>query len=168
MHPPDPEPYCFTGLKGSRDLEYIKQTVKRVVVPEFVPKAGVRIQSDPNDEEKGSPASVPEEYSVCAQITEGLPSPSSLPGYRMSPAEFEKDDDANFHIDFITAASNLRASNYSIAGADSLQTKRIAGKIIPAIATTTAMVCKMHHNFGSCSGQTLLSFRYLASCASNC
>lgn len=128
------------GLKGSRDLEYIKQTVKRVVVPEFVPKAGVRIQSDPNDEEKGSPASVPEEYSVCAQITEGLPSPSSLPGYRMSPAEFEKDDDANFHIDFITAASNLRASNYSIAGADSLQTKRIAGKIIPAIATTTAMV----------------------------
>jgi len=30
------------------------------------------------------------------------------------PAEFEKDDDKNFHIDFIHTASNLRARNYSI------------------------------------------------------
>lgn len=28
--------------------------------------------------------------------------------------EFEKDDDSNFHIDFITIASNLRAWNYRI------------------------------------------------------
>jgi len=30
------------------------------------------------------------------------------------PADFEKDDDTNFHIDFINAASNLRARNYTI------------------------------------------------------
>jgi ubiquitin-activating enzyme E1 len=29
-------------------------------------------------------------------------------------AEFEKDDDSNFHIDFIYAAANLRARNYKI------------------------------------------------------
>jgi ubiquitin-activating enzyme E1 len=69
-----------------------------------------------------------------------LPTPSSMPGYRLVPVEFEKDDDTNFHIDFITAASNLRAINYSIATADRHTTKKVAGKIIPAIATTTSVV----------------------------
>lgn len=57
-----------------------------------------------------------------------------------TPAEFEKDDDTNFHIDFINAASNLRATNYQIKNCDKQKTKMIAGKIIPAVATTTAMI----------------------------
>jgi ubiquitin-activating enzyme E1 len=47
-------------------------------------------------------------------------------------------------MDFVTAASNLRATNYKImcngkVGADKLATKQIAGRIIPAVATATAM-----------------------------
>jgi ubiquitin-activating enzyme E1 len=69
-----------------------------------------------------------------------LPDPKSLAGFKLTPVEFEKDDDTNYHIDFITAASNLRAENYKIEQADRHKTKFIAGKIIPAIATTTALV----------------------------
>jgi ubiquitin-activating enzyme E1 len=54
--------------------------------------------------------------------------------------EFEKDNDANYHISWITAASNLRATNYNITTSDRQQTKGIAGRIIPAISTTTSIV----------------------------
>ena len=54
--------------------------------------------------------------------------------------EFEKDDDENGHIDFIFAASNLRAELFKIEKCDKFKTKLIAGKIIPAIATTTSAI----------------------------
>nr|XP_025962416.1 ubiquitin-like modifier-activating enzyme 7 [Dromaius novaehollandiae] len=56
----------------------------------------------------------------------------------MEPIHFEKDD--NFHVDFVTAASNLRAENYGIRCADWLTSKRLVGRIVPAIATTTMAV----------------------------
>lgn len=67
-------------------------------------------------------------------------SAAAFKGQPVQRVDFEKDDDSNFHIDFITAASNLRAENYGIPPADRHKSKLIAGRIIPAIATTTSLV----------------------------
>jgi hypothetical protein len=34
--------------------------------------------------------------------------------YKLHPIEFEKDDDTNFHMDFISALANLRARCYQV------------------------------------------------------
>ena len=128
------------GLQRNPDHEFYRKCVDSVMVPEFVPKAGVRIQTDPKEGQKAPEPPPADDDDACDEIVKQLPQPSSLAGYRVTPVEFEKDDDTNFHIQFITAASNLRARNYKIGEADALKTKQIAGKIIPAIATTTAVV----------------------------
>ncbi|XP_045567530.1 ubiquitin-like modifier-activating enzyme 6 isoform X2 [Salmo salar] len=82
-----------------------------------------------------------EEREAIAQLEEAIAADHVTPErLRMSPRIFEKDDDLNGHMDFVAAASSLRARMYSIEVADRLKTKRIAGKIIPAIATATAAV----------------------------
>ena len=53
---------------------------------------------------------------------------------------FEKDDDSNWHVAFITAATNLRCENYGIATLTFYEAKGMAGKIVPAVATTTSIV----------------------------
>jgi len=107
-----------------------------IEVPDFEPKSGVKIQVQEN--ETIAPQAADEKE--LQDIINELPAPSSLAGFRLNAVEFEKDDDTNFHIDFIAAASNLRAMNYAITPADRHKTKFIAGKIIPAIATTTSLV----------------------------
>ncbi len=57
-----------------------------------------------------------------------------------SRIEFEKDDDSNGHVDFVAAASNLRAICYGIAPVDVMETRRVAGNIVPAMITTTSLV----------------------------
>lgn len=117
-------------------MEVYKKTLDSLIVPEFTPKSGVKIQVSDTDTENAPTMDM--EQDDLAALADSLPAPSTHAGYRLSPIEFEKDLD--LHVEFVTSASNLRARNYGIQTADKHKTKFVAGKIVPAIATTTALV----------------------------
>ncbi|TSM04843.1 Ubiquitin-like modifier-activating enzyme 1 [Bagarius yarrelli] len=125
------------GLQGSTDREAVAKLLQNVKVPEFIPKSGVKIHVSDQDLQTAN-ASVDDLR--LEELKTLLPSLEASSKFKLSSLDFEKDDDTNFHMDFIVAASNLRAENYDIPPADRHKSKLIAGKIIPAIATTTAAV----------------------------
>lgn len=125
------------GIKGRTDEEYFIQTLKDVIVPDFQPHQGVKISANDAEEEKNNePMDTGD--AEADEIWDSLPKPSELAGFRLAGIDFDKDVDE--HMLFVTACSNLRAQNYSIPTEDTHRSRAIAGRIIPAIATTTAMV----------------------------
>ena len=61
----------------------------------------------------------------------------------LTSVEFEKDDDTNFQIDVIYAMSALRCRNYKLDIMDWITVKIKAGRIIPALATTTSSIAAL-------------------------
>ena len=80
-----------------------------MIIPDFKPDPGVKIQANDSDPDPNAAASNDE--ADLQKIAKSLPAPKSLAGFKLEPVKFEKDDDSNHHIDFITAASNLRAQD---------------------------------------------------------
>jgi len=125
-----------------KSREEIRQIAGSLKLKDFVPKVGVKIQTDPNA--KDVPPETSDDDDQYVSSLQGklnsMPPQARASFKRLNVVEFEKDDDRNWHIDFIHAAANLRATGYQIEPVDRLQCKLIAGRIIPAMITTTALV----------------------------
>lgn len=123
-----------------RDKALVKSIVEKVVVPKFTPASGVTIAVTEAEAESARQTGPGDPDQFAAIQAEIPPADVLRKELKISSIDFEKDDDDNFHMDFIVACSNARAENYDIPPADKHQSKLIAGKIIPAIATTTSLV----------------------------
>jgi len=130
--------YVF-NIPRCRDRRAIANEIAKIDVPVFQPRNGIRIAVNDAEAAANNNEDASDKEKI-AQLLSELPPREELQNLKINPVDFEKDDDTNFHMDFIVACSNLRAENYGIEPANRHKSKLIAGRIIPAIATTTSVV----------------------------
>jgi ubiquitin-activating enzyme E1 len=119
------------GIVAKGDAAQLAATFQFDYVPDTL-----SIPDDPNAEPDDPAGPVADLDRLITELKDVL-----VTDRKFVPEQFEKDNDANSHIDFVAAAANIRATNYLLEPEDKFSIKKIAGQIIPAIATTTAMVC---------------------------
>ncbi len=132
------------NIKINDDENYIKKIIEKINLSEFNPS---------NNNEKA--LSKQEELDEIASLKNYLNNYdiTKIDKSKINPERFEKDNDLNNHVFFVNLCSNLRAENYNIPKSNEQKTKIIAGKIVPAIASTTAAIV----GFSSMQIFTLLS-----------
>jgi ubiquitin-activating enzyme E1 len=137
--------YCTSNIYANVwGVENVRDRAKFVAIvdqlglkqPEWTPSTE-NVDLSEGEEEKTGDGDAEE----AEKLKDGLYSVDASALQPANPQDFEKDDDLNFHIDFLTVATNLRSWNYDIKNTPRHTVKVTAGRIIPALATTTAMVC---------------------------
>ena len=100
------------NITVSMTPEQIIQYSGKVHIPEFSPRRLI-IKVNENDNQPEMNIGQEEEEKL-SKLMKDLSIADKAGSGNFKPHEFEKDDDSNYHIDFINATSNLRARNYRI------------------------------------------------------
>jgi ubiquitin-activating enzyme E1 len=128
-------------LKTPVDEATIKEKLAALEVPEWVlSEETIDIDEDEDEKEEEKVEIGDDEEKELQALKEKLKAIDISKVTKLKAADFEKDDAKNHHIDIITSATNLRAWNYTLEETTNQHVRMIAGKIIPAIATTTACI----------------------------
>jgi len=136
------------GIEIINDDNYIKSKTQNIKVPEFKVKIKDKKEENNNEIYDINPDDIDEllenlledsENKEITMIKEEI-NQIKTDNKKINIEKFEKDNDSNGHIDFIFACSSIRAKNYNIKLIDREKLKMIAGKIIPAMSTTTAAI----------------------------
>lgn len=121
------------GIDDDFTHDELKQIAMTYQLPKFIPEDNVKIAKDDTElKDMDGPIFKNKPLVSRDEITKTYQS-----------QEFEKDDYTNWHVAWLTSASNCRALNYGIPVASYEETKGIAGRIIPAVATTTSAVVSL-------------------------
>jgi ubiquitin-activating enzyme E1 len=106
------------GIHQIRDEKRVMELIKETKVVVNKPKHVAKIKIDENNEENDEIDD--EDEKELKSLKEFLKTngPTLCKGLELTPIEFEKDDEKNLHVDFITSCSNLRAENYDIEPAN--------------------------------------------------
>ena len=139
-----PFPKDFRTVEGKKSIMAVAIKIK---IPDFIvseekSKKIERMNEDKTELEGGL---VKQSSTLSEEVTEEKPTvkqelPKEVMEMSIAAEEFEKDDDANGHIDLIYSMANLRSRNYSLTPYTWIQTKLKAGRIMPALATTTTVI----------------------------
>ena len=97
-----------------RDAAWVNKVVAQLPAPEYHRGA----VADLDDESGAAADEDADDEPLAAEIEAALKdmqaAAAKVQELSVEPLDFEKDDDDNFHIDFIAACANLRAVNYKI------------------------------------------------------
>ena len=135
------------GCLGQNSIHFSNKLCHLTSTNIFTPKKNMQIKvTDEEEDEVGKTVSH-NQVDLSTQIKQKINILNSLKIdvnlKKFSVETFEKDEDENGHVEFINIISNIRAETYGIKTIDSLTCKLVAGKIVPALSTTTVLVTSL-------------------------